>query len=105
MAFALTDKNSLKKIQDAGKKVGIEVKELDVTKIDSSDSLYLIDYTHTYGIGIAKKIRAENPSAKIIIFYPAIRSYVKSEVEKMNCTPFTSVDFFSDLKDILKGKI
>lgn len=104
MAYALTDPTSLKKIQDAGKKVDIEVKELDVTRIDSSDSLYVIDYTHTYGIGIAKKIRSENSSARIIIFYPKIRSYVKSEVEKMACTPAESSDFFSKTKEFLKGK-
>ena len=81
MAFALTDKASLKKIQDAGKKAGVEVKELNVERIDSSDSMYIIDYTHTYGIGIAKKIRSENSAAKIIIFYPHLRFYVKVEVE------------------------
>ncbi|MBI4174317.1 MAG: hypothetical protein HY517_01620 [Candidatus Aenigmarchaeota archaeon] len=105
MAFALTDKKSFEKIRDAGKKAGVEVKELDVTRIDSTDSFYVIDYTHTYGIGLAKKIRAENQSAKIIIFYPKIRSYVKSEVEKMGCTPVEASDFFSKLKDIMKGKI
>ncbi len=104
MAFALTDKKSLKKIQENGRKAGVEVKELDVTRIDSTDSLYIIDYTHTYGIGLAKKIRAENPAARIIIYYPGIRSYVKSEVEKMNCTPVEASDFFSKLKDIMKGK-
>ena len=105
MVFALTDKNSLKKIQDTGRKADIEVKELDVARIDSSDSMYLIDYTHTYGIGLAKKIRAENPAAKIFVFYPHLRFYVKVEVEKMGCIAMESSDFYSKLKDILKGKI
>lgn len=105
MVFALTDKKSLKKIQDTGKKVGLQVKELDVTKIDSSDSLYVIDYTHTYGIGLAKKIRAENAGAKIIVFYPHLRFYVKVEIEKMGCIAMENSDFYSKLKDILKGKV
>lgn len=74
---------------------------LDIV-VSSTDSPYVIDYTHTYGVGLAKKIKLDNPSAKIVIFFPAVRAYVKSEIEKMGCIPYVSSDFFSKTKDIIR---
>lgn len=105
MVTALVDSTSFKKLQKTGKKVGVDVKQLDPANVDSSDSLYFVDYTHTYGVGLAKKVKTENPAAKIVMFYPSVRSYVRSEIGKMGFIPFESADFFSKIKDIMKGKI
>lgn len=102
MVTILVDKHDLKKIEETCKKLKLPVKILDPANIDNSDSIYVIDYTHGYGVGLAKKIKAENPSTKIIMFYPRVRDYVRSEIEKMGFLAFESSDFFSKTKDIIK---
>ena len=102
MVTILVDKHDLKKIEDTCKKLNLPTKILDPANIDNSDSLYIVDYTHGYGVGLAKKIKAENPATKIIMFYPAVRSYVRSEIEKMGFLAFESSDFFSKTKNIIK---
>lgn len=104
MVTVLLDRVYAKKIEDVCKKNGLPFKEIDPAVINSKDEFYIIDYTHTYGMGIAKKIRLENPASKMIIFFPTVRSYVKSEIEKIGAIPMESPFFFSNLKDILKGK-
>ena len=102
MVTILVDKHDLKKIEETCKKLGLPSKVLDPANIDNSDSLYIIDYTHTYGVGLAKKIKAENPGTKILMFYPRVRDYVRTEIEKMNFVAYESSDLFSKLKDIIK---
>ena len=105
MVTILADKDSVSKIQDACRKLAIESNPLDPVNIRFDDDFYVFDYTHAYAVGIAKRIKTVNPKAKIVMYYPAVRSYVRSEIEKMGFMPFTSVDFFSKLKSILQGKM
>ena len=102
MVTILVDKHDVKKIEETCKKLGLSLKVLDPANIDNSDSLYIIDYTHTYGVGLAKKIKAENPSTKILMFFPGVRDYVRSEIDKMGFISYESSDFFSKLKNIIK---
>lgn len=102
MVTILVDKHDVKKIEETCKRLGLSSKVMDPAYVDSSDSLYIVDYTHGYGVGLAKKVRAENPKAKILMFYPRVRDYVRSEIEKMGFIAYESSDFFSKLKDIIK---
>lgn len=93
------------KIEEAGKKEGIKVRVLSPKNVDLEDDFYILDYLHPYCISAARMIKENKPNARIVGFYPHTRFYIKDEVEKIGCKAFTNAEFFSKLRDIVKGKI
>ena len=96
---------AISKIQEAGKKSGVDVRILNPRNIDLNDDFYIIDYIHPYGISAARTIKDAKPNAKVVGFYPHVRFYIKDEVESIGCIALTNAKFFSKLKDIVSGKV
>ena len=96
---------SISKVEEAGKRLGIEIKVVNPKNIDMNDDFFIIDYIHPYGVSAARQIKETKPDAKVVGFYPHIRFYIKDEVEKIGCRAFTNSEFFSKTRDILSGKI